>query len=358
VKELSVLLKALLLIGWLLGSVTWAAEVPGLYETEVIADSQSIEDRDAAIKSALQIVLNRVMAGDNLFQDAVLKAALANAPHFVKQYQFALQESGLGSNANARTLRVLFDEEALLNLMKTSKLEVWEETRPETLVWLVVEENGQRSLFRPEAMYEINNAVNKMSKQVGLPLLLPLQDLEEQRQISVNDVLSAYPQRLLSVSERYGVVSVLAGRVVKTADCWKADWSLYFDNRIVQTETPCTTLNEAVLAGMQGVYDKLSKYYAVKPVGLEIGSVTLNIAQVYDESDKNRVLNYLKSLPMVKTVSWVGTEANRQRCKVSFNGGRAALEETLGLGRVLNPQDLENTGTNELSYELLPLGLN
>lgn len=352
------LFRALLLCGCLASFSGFAAEVSGLYETEVIADSQAIADRDTAIRSALIMVLNRVMAGDNILHDSVVKTAIAEAPRFVKQSQFALHESGFGENNNARTLRVLFDDVALLNQMKTSKLEVWEETRPETLLWLVVEENGQRTMFKPETMYEINNAVNKMAKQAGLPLLMPLQDLEEQRQISINDVLSAYPQRLLSVSERYGVVSVLAGRVVKSAECWKADWSFYFDDRIAQTETPCASLNDVVLAGMQSVYDRLSKYYAIKPYGLEIGTVTLVIGQVVDMEDKNRIMAYLKSLPMVKNVSWLGAEANQQRYKVSFNGDRSALEEILGLGRVLNPQDPESAGANELRYQLLPLRFN
>ncbi|MEQ1531506.1 MAG: DUF2066 domain-containing protein, partial [Methylococcales bacterium] len=332
---MNVLLRALLLCGLLIGYRADAAEVSGLYETEVLADSQTVADKNNAIRSALEKVLKKVLAGEGILQDPVVKSAIADAPRFVKQAQFSLSEQSIGANRTARTLRVLFDAQALLNVLKTSKLKVWEETRPETLLWLVLEDNGRRSFFRPETMYELNNAVNKMSKQAGLPLLLPLQDLDEQRQISVSDVLSAYPQRLLAVSERYGVVSILAGRVVKSADCWTADWAFYFDDRIVQTETPCASLEDAILTGMQSVYDGLSNYYAVKPYGLEVGSVTLKVFHADDMEDKNRLQNYLKSLPMVKSVSWVGGDVGQQRYKVSFNGERAALEEILGLGRVL-----------------------
>ncbi|MEQ1531611.1 MAG: hypothetical protein ABL925_20045, partial [Methylococcales bacterium] len=64
------------------------------------------------------------------------------------------------------------------------------------------------------------------------------------------------------------------------------------------------------------------------------------------------------SLPMVKNVTWVGGDVGQQRYKVSFNGERAALEEILGLGRVLNPQGPDNSSANELRYELLPLRIN
>lgn len=347
------LFRALIICGLFFSSNAFAAEIQGLYETEVIAKSQSVEDRNAALKEALTIVLKRVMAGEDVLHDSVVQAALADAGHFVKQYQYSLSESISDENSGARIMRVLFNEQDVLNLMKTSKLKVWDETRPETLLWLVVEENGQRSFFKAETMSEINYAVNKASRRTGLPLLFPLLDLEEQQRISVSDVLSAYPQPLLTASERYGVVSILAGRLVKTDDCWKMDWAFYFDEGVEQWTMPCGTLNDAILTGMEGAYGRLSKYYAVKPDVLETGSVILKISGDKDGNDRSRVIHYLNSLAMVKSVVWVGGEAGFNRYKVGFEGNRNALEELLGIGRVLNPQGEDKTGTNELRYQLL-----
>ncbi len=197
-------------------------------------------------------------------------------------------------------------------------------------------------------------AVKNLAKQTGLPLLFPLMDIDEQRQISVNDVLSAYPQNLLAVSERYGVVSILSGRVVKAKDCWKADWAFYFDQGIDQWTQPCGSLNEAILAGLQGVYSKLSNYYAVKPVAIEMNVVTLKISGILAMDDRNRITHYLKSLNMVKSVNWLSGDAGTELFKVSFEGNRTSLEEIVGLGRVLNPLDSDNTGTDEIRYQLLP----
>jgi hypothetical protein len=72
----------------------FAAQVQGLYETEVIAKSHSTGDRDIAIKEALTLVLNRILAGGNSLHDPAVQAALADASHYVRQYQYSL-EAGL-----------------------------------------------------------------------------------------------------------------------------------------------------------------------------------------------------------------------------------------------------------------------
>jgi hypothetical protein len=251
-------------------------------------------------------------------------------------------------------MRVSFDEQALLEALKPSRLKVWGEIRAETLLWLVVEENGRRSFYKADSMPELKLALSKGSKSAGIPLLYPLADLDEQRQLSVSDVLSAYPQNLLTVSERYGVVSILAGRVIKVQQCWKGDWAFYFDDRVEQWNKSCSTLNEVILSGMKGVYARLAGVYAARPDNFEpAGTVTLKIAGVAGVTDMIRVIHYLQSLSMVKSVSWLDSQAGVNRYKVSYQGDRHALEESVGIGRVLNPQDTDTTGISELRYRLL-----
>jgi hypothetical protein len=352
-----VLFRTLIIYGLFCCSNLLAAEVPGLFETEIIAKSQSPDDRNTAIKEALTIVFRRTIAGSESLNNREVQTVLADAPRYVKQFQYSLMETGSHTETSpntARNMRVLFDEYALLNKMKTGNLKIWGETRPETLLWVVVEENGQRYFFKPETMPEVDVAIKSLAKQTGLPMLFPIMDMDEQRQISVTDVLSAYPQTLLSVSERYGVVSILAGRVVKTKDCWKSDWAFYFDQRIEQWNLACGSLNAAILIGLQGVYNKLSIYYAVKPYAIEMNVVTLKISGILAIDDRNRITNYLKSLNMIKSVNWMSGDLGVERFKINLEGNRTELEEILGLGRVLNPQDNENAGTDELNYRLLP----
>lgn len=90
-------------------------------------------------------------------------------------------------------------------------------------------------------------------------------DLEEQQKISVSEVLGADSKNLLSVSARYEVPAVMAGRLAKKGDCWQGEWAFYFDGKIRQWDSPCQPMKPAVLAGARGAYGVLSNYYGVKP---------------------------------------------------------------------------------------------
>lgn len=243
-----------------------STEVKDLYEIEVLAKSRSNEDRNEAFQLALTQVFGRVLVADDMTKIPRVNSAIIGAANYVRQFQYSMSAKGRYNIETSRMMRVLFDEQQLLTLLRDSEVGIWSEIRPETLVWLVVEENEQSQFYTPDKWPELEMALNRAANLKGLPVLYPLLDMEEQQKITVSEVLSTDSTRLLAVSERYDVVSVLAGRVTKKEDCWEAEWGLHFDEKISQwTSSACGELNKVALDGMQGVYDVLSRYYAVKP---------------------------------------------------------------------------------------------
>ncbi len=348
------LLKAFLFILLSHSGILLAVEVQELFEAEVITQSQSPNDRNKAIKDALAIVLGKIMAGENIFEDFTVKMALKDAPRYTTQYRYSLIPSNSDENS-ARLMRVKFDQDALLELMRSSKLGIWNEVRDETLVWLVVEKNGKKQIFNEESMPDIANALTKAAKRKGLPLLFPLMDLQESQKITIPDILGAYSDKLLEVSKRYATPSILVGRVKKYKKCWKSEWALYFNSDIKQWSSECVALDEAILSGMQGTYDKLSKFYAVNPDTLEIDSVILKVSGVKNMTDMSRITDYLSSLPMTESVNWLKVKSGINYYKVKTSGSRRAFIDAVGLGRILDPLDPDDMqNKNELKYRLLP----
>lgn len=242
-----------------------AVEVAGLYEIEIVANSQSAQDRTQAIKQALYAVLDRILVADDISKVPVVQEMLSSAQHYVKQFQFSLIAADEYSDSDARLIRVQFDEDQMLEVLRKSQVGIWSEIRPETLLWLVVEDEGNRQFYNADAMPDIESALALASKIKGVPIIYPMLDLEEQQRISVSEVLGADSRNLLAVSARYEVTSIMAGRLVKKGDCWQGEWAFYFDGKIKQWNAECQPLKAAALVGVKGAYDVLSNYYGIKP---------------------------------------------------------------------------------------------
>lgn len=241
-----------------------AIEVKKLFEIELVANGQTAADRDQAIKQALYAVLNRILVSDDISKLSIVQRVLANAQNYVKQFQYSLIGADY-ADSDARLIRVEFDEDQLLELMRDSQVGIWSEIRPETLLWLVVDAEGQRQFYNPDNMPDIENALDLASRIKGIPLIFPMLDLEEQQRISVSEVLSADSRNLLSASSRYEVPAVMAGHLAQKSGCWHAEWAFYFDGKIQQWSGACQPLKAAVADGLQGAYRVLSSYYGVKP---------------------------------------------------------------------------------------------
>ncbi len=250
------------------GVAPWAAAatLTDLYAVDLVANNESAEARNLALRQALFAVLDRIIVSKDIAQIGLVQQMLQNAPQYVKQSQFsALAADGFAPSA-ARKFSVEFDEDQLLSELSKSSLRFWGEVRPETLLWLAVDEDdgsGWR-FFNADDMPDIDAALSLARKVKGMPLIYPLLDLEERQKVAVNDLFSNDSGNIKTASARYETPAVLVGRLVKKGGCWEGGWVVYFNGEATQTGHACQTLNLAVQAGVRDLYDVLSAYYAIK----------------------------------------------------------------------------------------------
>jgi len=331
--------------------MSYAVEVKGLYEIEVAVKSEQQLDREDAIRRGLKQVLLRILAGNDVLQNEAVKSVLIDAPHYVAEYQYSLAVSK--QRQKTRIMRILFNDKLLLDVLHPGKLGFWNEIRPRTLVWLVVEDGANNSFFSEEQMPGIDAAMDRAAKLKALPVLYPMQDLDETRMLSINDVLSAYSDHLLDMSTRYDVVSTLAGKLTKHKDCWEAEWTLYFDRKIAQWSSACQTIDKVALNGFQGIYNRLSTYYAVEPDIQAVSSVIIKISRITDIPELTKVNDYLESLSMVRTVTWVGFEDGYNMYRVFYQGDRQFMNKAFIKDRVLRIENFSKENAEEVKYRLL-----
>jgi len=260
-------IRLMLLLGLVFCLPVKAGEVSGLYEVEVIARSQNGTDHDQAVQFALMQVMQRIMLGDGWREEELVQAVLAKANSFVRDEQSMANQGHDPANPQATTLRLLFDEQKLLNTLRNSPQGVWNEIRPETLVWLVVEYAGQQQVFSSESMPLLQEEVQLSAAQYGLPLILPTMEKEHAALGAVPALLAAKPKSLEGLASRYEAVSTLVASLVHRNGCWLSNWTHYFDEKVRQWSAgECQSLQQALAGGMHGSYLTLADYYGAKPL--------------------------------------------------------------------------------------------
>ncbi|WP_420831688.1 DUF2066 domain-containing protein [Bathymodiolus japonicus methanotrophic gill symbiont] len=98
---------------------------------------------------------------------------------------------------------------------------------------------------------EINIALENAAKAHGIPPLLPLMDLEEKQSISVKELLATDAEKILVVSARYDVASILSAKLVKQRRCWRSEWALHFNNKVERWTNACSDLKTNLDHAMQ-----------------------------------------------------------------------------------------------------------
>ncbi len=252
------LLNLLLVFCLLAWQPSFAAEKKNLFEAEAITLSQEPEDRQAAAQEALMIVLQRIVVGSNLATDPTIHNVLNRAQALIKREWFTVADNAYTPDTLARVMHIEFDAPALVDMLKQGKLPLWKGSRPETLVWLVVDDLGVRHLFNADTMPELNNFLQESEQQQGLHLKMPTANRKGQEALTVEQVLSSNPDVLLKASAPYHSPSILAGQLVNKKWCWESSWTLHFKQNAWQWTGPCGSMSEALSAGIQGSYDKLA----------------------------------------------------------------------------------------------------
>ncbi|NOZ52605.1 MAG: DUF2066 domain-containing protein [Gammaproteobacteria bacterium] len=317
-----------------------AAIVQGLYESEMLVANQSRSGRDKAMKTALLEVLAKVSGRPDVNTMANIASALNKPSLYLQQYQYRkipensylLTEAAAGS----QLIWFRFDEKAVNKLLQSNRLPVWGRTRPATLVWLAVEQDGERFLIGGNSQEEIRFAIEKEAKRRGVAVLLPLLDLEDQTKLNLVDVLNNSQEAIFQASARYQADAILVGRISLTGDnAWQGRWILYEGGQGLSWNAQGTYSGQLVSTGVTGALEILGSRYAQVYDNTTPGVFDIAVMEIRSLEQFARVSRYLKSLEQVKAL--YPTYINNQSVtyRLDIRGNSTGLIQTFALGNVL-----------------------
>lgn len=336
-----------------------AAEIKNLYVSEVDVPTQSPTDRNKAIQQALTETLIRITGQRDIIQDEAAREMINNGPRYVRQYRYLTvkqpepTDDDPATEQPKRKIRVLFDSFALNEALRDRGFATWSADRPSILAWVAIEKGQNRFLFDPESQPELAAAFQSAARRQGLPLLLPLMDLTDQRALSFSDIWGNFDDRINLASMRYEADTVLTGRLLSRSETlWKAEWTLYQHDNVAHWSSEAGSATEALQTGVTGAFDLLAKRY-VSSAGEKTSSLLqLRITGIHNLNDFARLVNYLKSLPLIEQVAWQELKGDKALFGVTAKGDEQALRQALNLSNLLLAADIDPGGP--LHYRLTP----
>jgi len=273
-------------LSWaLLGSALGLTSLPGLaalpvedlYRVAVPVADQGRSERRRAEREAFETVLVRLSGARNVRADETLREALGQPQRYYVAVGYqevqpgTLVERPVGdlpvTGARARyLLQVRFDPAAVHELLARSELPIWTGTRPEVIAWLGLSDaDGDRRLLGADSEHAVVTAMRRRAHRRGLPLLLPLLDLEDRRAVSFAEVWGGFDTAVAYGRERYGADGGLVARVEETSlGRWRADWRGDVDGVRIDLAQEASDPAALGAALIDALADRLAERYGLR----------------------------------------------------------------------------------------------
>lgn len=318
----------------LLGLLLCAAAVADtdLFVAEAAVENEDSDTRNAALSRMLGDVLVRISGSTGIAAQPAAKAVLDAAPSLVQQYRYRTSEQDDGVQ---RVLWARFEQSGVERMMREQGLPVWR-PRPRVLLWLATEQGTQRALLNLDNQAQARDALRARAAYRGMPLQLPLMDLEDQSQLAPADVWSDYQPTIRQASARYPHDLVVTGRLTARSDeAWQGAWALLHRDGIQTFETPPQRLSEALPFAVDQIQNLLAARFAPLS-GSGAGPGTLvRFTAVHDLAAYARLVNYLQDLSPVSRVALRDVRDDSITIEIGLRGSEDDLRRAFDAGAEL-----------------------
>ncbi len=359
----------LLLILSLFATDLMAGKVQRLYEAEVPVAGSTTEQRNEAIQAAFVQVLVKVTGDRRVGSRPELEKELKKASRYVQQYRFrldpnsrdilppsvvtesqnVLDESEVEPQEPPRLLWASFDAGAVDRLLRQYQLPVWGDNRPVALVWLGMERKGKRQLVALDRMPDLFDEFSAAANGRGLPVILPLMDLEDRGRLREADLWGNFEQNIRNASERYAPDVILTARFKQLAEGeWRGDWRLYQGGRVTNRRDLADSSVALAGNGMNWAADTLAGRFV--PVGADDGVSTLRIriSRVQRLQDYAGITRFLNAQTSIENATLLFAEPDALTFDLQVRGGTQVLEQGLELSHMIEPEGEPPTSENTI----------
>ncbi|WP_271408856.1 DUF2066 domain-containing protein [Pseudomonas sp. Q1-7] len=244
--------QAFLLCLTLLGLSAHAETVSNLYQVREPVTSQQPDERNQALVRALDTLVLRLSGDPKAAQHPSLAAVRQDPQQLISQYGY-----------EGQTLVVDFDPITTERTLRQAGIPLWSANRPAILAWWLNRSAASASLVGDGQ--DAATPLRQAAQNRGLPLRLPLADLNEQLLATPEQLTSAQPGALTQASERYDADALLAVDASEADGKWQAQWRLWLGDGREQGTAEGADNAALADAVMSAVSQRLAPRFVVAP---------------------------------------------------------------------------------------------
>lgn len=325
-----------------------AVKVTDLYHTVVPLTDTSKESVVEAQSNALAEIFIRVSGQKEILSNEEIRAALKHANQYVTGEMQRKEGDEL-------FLALDFSDDEIAKTLSKAKATLWGSNRPQTLIWQVTS-RGHRKIEWDQKPDDYTRAIKKQAGYRGLPVLLPIGDLEDVNSVSVSDIWGGFIEPILTSSQRYMPDSLLVTKLVhmgvrkeaqsedtskvplllqdpaqavKPVSVYRLSWQFYDQNPSSLMEASAAiiepqkglftgTLNEVYRQLFDLIADEYASRYAISLSGQSISSIDLEIENVKTSQDYYKLERILKAMSSVQSYYPTFSDGEIMEVKVSL----------------------------------------
>jgi uncharacterized protein len=336
--------KCVAVIVLLLGAVGAAAtDVEGLNSAHVPVVDRSDAEFKRGIAKALEAVIVKLTGDSAAPRGKPGRGVVGQAKRLVQQFGYELPREP-GADPGQLVLRVEFDGRVLHEEMRSRGLVVWGKERPDTLVWVVVDDSDGRSLLGTDDTSQLSRVLKGQADARGIPLVFPIADIAETAAVAGASSATELDQVLRLSSEKYGVQSVLIGHLRQVTNAlWETRWTLMVEEESLVWEQQGDFLELLVEEAADDLADALGRRYAAPELYAHPDAVAVTVNGVTSPDDYARTQRYLRTLDSVTSLFVRHVDERGIVFDLTVQGGLVALAESISFGQTLSPDPVDGT---------------
>jgi len=315
---------------------TDAVEVKDLYLVKLEVKGQGNTERWRATLSGFKEVLIRKSGSNRILRSGAVQKAYPKVTNYLQRVEYSSHKND--SNESVYLISLYYEPRLINNIIQQSQMPLWGSNRPVTLLWLAIEENFERRIIHES--YQVNPIemqIQKDSIRRGVPIILPLMDLEDELKISMSDIWGRFPSPISEASLRYSADSVLFGRIQLQGEQWNGKFGYLNQGSESSFELVEATPELIISKMMDNIAELLcEKYCVVEEVGLK-NEILMDVSDINSFTEFKQLESYLKGLSSISKVELVSVVEHRTLFKLTLLGQLESVLEGISLSQKILP---------------------